>query len=122
MKTTPADVALIIGLALIIGTLYARYWSPNAAPPTHALIRVDDAPARRVPLHVNDRIVVTGRLGDSVLEVRDGRIRFASSPCRRKVCIRSGWMHDAHDATACLPNRVTLSLAAADPHYDGVSQ
>ncbi|WP_348675640.1 NusG domain II-containing protein [uncultured Abyssibacter sp.] len=121
-RPTPADVVLIAVLALVIGGLYARFWAPTAAAPTHALVKVDDAEPLRIPLHVDDRLVVTGRLGDSELEVSRGRIRFLRSPCRHKVCIRSGWLHDAHDATACLPNRVSVSMAASDPRYDGISQ
>jgi hypothetical protein len=121
-RPSPADACLILVLAVTIGSLYGRYWSPAAGPPTHAIVRAEKAPALRVPLHVDARFTVAGRLGNSELEVRDGRIRFVTSPCRRKVCLRSGWMHAAHDATACLPNRITLSLDSPQRQFDGISQ
>lgn len=121
-RPSPADIALILILATAIGALYAQYWSPAAGPPTHALVRAEQQPPLRVPLHVDARFTVHGRQGASHFEVRDGRIRFVASACRRKVCIRSGWMQAAHDATACLPNRVSLSLESAKTHFDGISQ
>ena len=60
-------------------------------------------------------------LGDSILEVEAGRIRFHASPCRGQQCIHSGWLSRAGDFAACLPNRVSVALVSAGTRYDAIS-
>ena len=47
---------------------------------------------------------------ESAAPVEPGRLRFVESPCRNRVCIHRGWLNTAGDSSACLPNRVSVSL------------
>jgi hypothetical protein len=118
---TRADVALVILIAAAIGWLAATHWQPAAAA-AQVEVRVAGQTSGTYPLdHARD-IEVSGPLGVSVLQVRDGRVRFARSPCRNKVCIHSGWLQYSGDATACLPNAVSIALSGRGaPEIDAVA-
>lgn len=51
----------------------------------------------------------------------DGNIRFESSDCPDKVCIRSGALSHPGESAACLPNQLILKVVPAEgQEHDGV--
>lgn len=119
VRPSLADALMIAALMAVIGALYGHYWTTSAA--RQARVTVSGQPPMTVDLAVDQQFSVHGRIGHSTLEVADGRIRFVDSPCRHQVCVRSGWQSRAMDATACLPNRVSITLVGGDPEYDAVN-
>jgi len=108
------DIAILILLCGLLGALYGRYWQAPT-PATEVEVTAMDHVIGRYPLDRPRTWKVRGREGDSVLQIDDrGRVRFLSSPCRNKICIHSGWLSHAGDATACLPNRVSIRLIGGD--------
>jgi len=57
-----------------------------------------------------------------VLEVRDGRVRVASSDCKQQLCVRHGWIERPKEALLCLPNHITVELVGEDAEYDAISR
>jgi hypothetical protein len=53
---------------------------------------------------------VRGPLGLTRIEIREGRVRVASSPCPLKICERAGWIESAGEMIVCLPNEVVVRL------------
>ncbi len=65
------------------------------------------------------RYPFTGQDGIQVLvEVQDGRVRFAESGCPDKVCVHTGWLSRAGQTAACLPAGILIKVEKADG--DGV--
>ena len=64
---------------------------------------------------------VHGPLGDSVIEIREARVRFLESPCRGQQCVHSGWLDAAGELAACLPNRISIQLLGRHPRFDAVN-
>ncbi len=62
------------------------------------------------PLGSDRTVTVSGPLGDTVVEIRDGQARVLSSPCAEKICVRSGAIARPGQWIACLPNRVILDV------------
>ncbi len=119
---TRGDLLVLVLAAALIGALYARYWQAPRAATAIELRRGHESP-QRYALSPNRTLRVQGALGESVLELRDGRVRFRSGPCRNQVCVHSGWLAHSGDAAACLPNRVSIRLLGGSPEQavDGVS-
>ena len=111
---TRADkiLALVVGLSAIGLVLYGRYTAEagdalivelvGAAPATHALSNYGVLP-------------VVGPLGVSEIEIGPKGARVISAPCVHKICMRRGWMQQAGDVTACVPNGLVLRIAGAAP-------
>ena len=76
-------------------------------------VEVDQHMAIRAPLDRNQIIPVEGRLGVTQVEIRDGRARILRSPCKNKVCIKSGYIQYADRFAACIPNRVVVKIEGA---------
>lgn len=107
-----AGAAAVAALALNIHTgETVRTLRVTQAGHAHA-----DYPAWR-----DRQIVVNGPLGETVIEIRDGRARVLRSPCTRKICLRAGWLDAAGDAAACVPNRVSIALLGDDARFDAIN-
>jgi hypothetical protein len=112
-KTTLADWLILLFALFMISALYQHYWR-NADVHTdihHAYVYSDNA-TLVLDLREAQTVSVDGSLGISLLQVDEGRVRFVSSPCPGKQCIRSGWQHHPGDFAACLPNRVSIQIGA----------
>ena len=111
---TAADRLLVVALCTGLGGLYAALWQPPVAA-RQAEIRVGGEPVvSTVALDTPQVIHIDGVRGTSILEVADHRIRFVDGPCRNRICIHTGWLSHTGDGTACIPNRVSLSLIGGD--------
>jgi hypothetical protein len=62
------------------------------------------------PLSATERFAVSGPLGDTIIEIKDGRARITASPCENKTCITAGAINTEGAFVACLPNRVILTV------------
>ncbi|MFQ6090864.1 MAG: NusG domain II-containing protein [Candidatus Bipolaricaulia bacterium] len=91
----------------------------SAARGRVALVRVGDTVVRELALNREQRLVVAGRLGETEIEVRDGRVRVVRSPGPWKLCIRRGWISRPGEALICLPNRVTVEIPG-EAGYDAL--
>ena len=56
----------------------------------------------------------SGPLGTTVIEIRDGKARVISSPCRNGICMEAGWS----STLCCLPNRVLLTIENSSKEVD----
>lgn len=116
---TRADQLLLIVMLIGIGVLFRQYWTP----PRQATQAVVSGPQQRLDLDLNadTRVHIHGPLGDSIIEVVDGAVRFVSSPCRHQICVRSGWHHSAGAVAACVPNRISVVLSGGQSEFDAIS-
>jgi len=109
---------VVIAIALAIVTLsYVSLWG-GMQRAALAKISVNGHHWRNVELFEDQIIHVPGVLGDSVLQVHDGRIHFIASPCTQKICIHQGWLKRGGETAACLPNRVSVTILSDNPDYD----
>ena len=64
-------------------------------------------------------LVISGPIGNTLIEIDEGRVRVTESPCRDKICIAAGWQESTGDWAACLPNRVFVRVEGGE-RSDGV--
>ena len=117
---TRADWLLLACLLAVQPWLYWHYWRDQGAADSLVITALGQAP-RHVSLQHDQLLNVHGPLGDSELEIQNGRVRFRASPCRGKQCIHSGWLSRAGDFAACLPNRVSVTLIGEAARYDAIN-
>jgi len=117
---TRADRILILLAVCAMPFLYVHLWFGDE-PARFAQIRNGSNSLVIETLQPDRLLHVAGPLGESIIEVRNGRIRFASSPCTTQVCVRSGWLTKAGEFAACLPNRVSLALVGQNPRFDTIN-
>ncbi len=110
IRVAPLDFAAF-GLALAVVALISIrvYAGPGGAPAVHLR-----GPRQEwiFPLDSERTLAVPGPLGDTVVQIRQGRVRVLSSPCPEKICLRSGDIARPGQWIACLPNRVFIDIQA----------
>ena len=62
------------------------------------------------PLNKNREVEIAGILGNSVIEIQDGRAFFKESPCTNKTCVHMGVVSAENDWAACLPNDIFIRV------------
>lgn len=117
---TRGDVLVLLLATVLLSTLYIYYWSGSGRD-SQALVMVNGKSWARLNLFNNQDFRVSGALGDSVLRVRDGKVRFMDSPCSTKQCVHQGWISRSGEVAVCLPNRVSIRIPAVDPRYDSIN-
>lgn len=106
---TLADRLLYLLTLLILPWLFWYFWQPTTMAML-ADIHVNGQFQQRVSLQKNQILLIHGELGDSILQIQDGKIRFKDSPCTIKRCVHSGWLNQSGEFTACVPNKVSIAL------------
>lgn len=87
MTWTRADKFLIAGMVLLNLALFYRLGF-NSTQGSFVVVEVEQKEVSRVPLSTDKVLHISGKLGETEVEIRDGRTRILRSPCKNKVCIK----------------------------------
>jgi hypothetical protein len=117
---TSTDRILIIFVVSALLVMFARLWTDDTDASYLQIQTSNNAPVTE-ELFPDRTLHIKGSLGESVIEINNGRARFISSPCRGQVCVHSGWLHTSGDIAACLPNRVSLTMLGQHPRFDTIN-
>jgi len=55
------------------------------------------------------------------IEVQQGKIRFLKSDCPDKLCVESGWLESNGATSACLPEKVVISVTGEKSDFDVIT-
>jgi hypothetical protein len=102
-------VFLVAGAVIVAFSLFA--WRQGG--PASTVEVKSDAGVFVYSFDEEREIRFSGPLGDTVVMVADGSVRFTESPCRDKICIAQGALTEAGQWAACLPNRVFITVVGA---------
>ena len=121
---TPADRILVVFVLGLIACLGVWQWGRPAGAARYAAIESGGRAVGRFDLQRPHRLRVPGAVGESLVEIDQGRVRFVDGPCRQHLCVRQGWIGRPGAVAVCLPNRVVVQvLGPARPGApDAVSQ
>jgi hypothetical protein len=76
-----------------------------------------------VSLHTNQSFSVPGPLGNTIVVVQDGKVSVAESPCRAKICVRTGHIAHNGDLIVCVPNKVVVRVTGNEElPYDAITR
>lgn len=99
-----------MGILLITGFLSLFLYSGGQSQGAYGVIESQGNAGRRLDLSSDQEVSVSGPLGETVVEVKDGRIRVKRSPCPHQVCVKMGFKGTDGDVVACVPNRVVVRV------------
>jgi hypothetical protein len=108
MKIRPLDILLISVSLLVVGA-FALYAYTGKGKSSTVVI---EASGKRYlyPLGQDRVVKVPGPIGETVVDIRDGRAFVEDSPCRDKLCVHMGSISKPGQWVACLPNKVMVSI------------
>jgi len=112
-------------VALLIsgfGVYFLLNPSAGKDPATTVLVSRDGTRLSAFPLNVDKRIDLNPLGVNMVVEIKDGRVRVASSDCKQQLCVHHGWIQHPGEAIFCLPNHTTVELSGDGTRYDAISR
>lgn len=101
---------LLIGGLLVLSLLSIAVVDRLAGTGSLAVVEVDGQEISRLDLSVDGQRVIKGLLGDTIVQVREGKVRVVKSPCPHKICVRTGWVSKSGNLIVCVPNRVVVRV------------
>ncbi|MDR3019966.1 MAG: NusG domain II-containing protein [Treponema sp.] len=102
------DISIILFAALV--TVYSAYFA-YLKPQGRLQVLIRGQGREWVfPLDAEEKITVTGQLGDTVARIGGGRAWVESSPCENQTCVAAGVISRHGQWAACLPNGVLVIL------------
>ena len=109
MRITIADKILIVSLCILNGWLFMN-WDVGFSKGDWVVVEVNQNEVARLDLAIDQTTLVKGPLGLTKVEVKKGRARIVRSPCKNKVCIKSGYIRYADRLAVCIPNRIVVRI------------
>ncbi|MGD8407218.1 MAG: NusG domain II-containing protein [Thiohalophilus sp.] len=117
---TRADSLLMVFAMILVGTSFYLAWQPSE-PGSLAVIYRQNTLVEELDLSKTTTVRVAGKLGDSIIQVADGRVRFQDSPCQSKFCVHAGWLHQSGEVIACLPNGIHIEVEGSSGRFDALA-
>lgn len=106
---TLADKLLITCIATVsIFILLGLNWLAEPG----AYVNIDEAGNNhyRFNLNKDNRIICHGPVGETVIQIKDGKARVLRSDCPNQICVKSGVIDKAGQIVVCIPNKVILKI------------
>ncbi len=101
---------VLIALCVLLNAGLFYYFGSGMGQGSWVVIEVDQKKVARYALTINRITHVEGPLGKTEIEINEGKVRILRSPCKLKVCIKSGYIQYADRISVCLPNRVVVRI------------
>ncbi|MDR1532502.1 MAG: NusG domain II-containing protein [Clostridiales bacterium] len=112
------DLFIIGGILLAAAVLYiCRSYLAGSGGEVFGEIYVKGRFAMRVSLAEDAEFSLPGRENVG-FTVKNGAIAFTRSDCPDQTCVRSGFLHQPGQVAACLPNGLSIKIAASRPDLD----
>lgn len=111
-------LTIICSVALIV-YLFQTLWSHQHAAKVQ--IRLGDKVYATYNLNLQREVHIHGPIGDAVISIAQGKVRFAKSPCHNQYCVHQGWLTHTGQVAICLPNQISLELIGEEKPYDSLN-
>ncbi|GHT65262.1 hypothetical protein FACS1894110_06710 [Spirochaetia bacterium] len=109
---------VVIGAALAL-TAFSAFMIYAKPQNTYQVMIQNSDKVWVFPLDAEETLTAPGPLGDTVIEIRDRRVRVLSSPCDNQTCVAAGHIDSNGQWVACLPNNVFVAIEGKDD-IDGI--
>tara|TARA_B110000495_G_C22816572_1_gene476687 strand:- start:111 stop:500 length:390 start_codon:yes stop_codon:yes gene_type:complete len=101
---------ILIALCILFNAGLFYYFGSGMGQGSWVVIEVDQKRVARYSLSKDQITDVEGPLGITEVEIRDGKARILRSPCKLKVCIKSGYIQYADRISVCLSSRMVVRV------------
>jgi hypothetical protein len=115
----PFDIPVLAAAAALTLAIAVAVYSGEAAS-SRVIVRSPDK-TWLFPLNAEERITVKGSIGETRIEIHNGRAAIVSSPCGGQICVAAGALHRNGQWVACLPNRIFLLIEGAKDTVDATA-
>ena len=112
MKTVIKDTTVgdkLLFLLLVAASVAGIFISREALPQgSGVIIEVNGRPEYTFPLDKDTTVAVPGPAGNTLVEIRKGKVRVKEASCPNKLCEKQGWV--TKGVIVCLPNHIVITV------------
>jgi hypothetical protein len=126
LKLSPKFTKPLIGDWLVMAAslvavvfMFQTFW--QFVPASQLKIRQGNQVIGTYDLNQMRELKITGPMGESLISINQGKVRFKQSPCHNQYCVHQGWLSRAGQVAICLPNQISLQLMGAKSSYDSLN-
>ena len=96
-------------LLLLVSSVSGIFISREAMPRgSDVIVEVEGRTAYTFTLDTARTFSVPGPFGETVIEIKDRKVRVKEAHCPNRICEKQGWV--ANGVIVCLPNRIVISV------------
>jgi hypothetical protein len=118
-KPLIGDCLIIFASFVAVIFMFQQFWSFEQA--SKLKIRQGNQMIGTYDLNQARELIIHGTLGDSLISINQGKVRFKQSPCNNKYCVHQGWLSRAGQVAICIPNQISLQLIGTKSSYDSLN-
>jgi hypothetical protein len=118
-KPLIGDWLIIFASFVAVIFTFQQLWSFEQA--SKLKIRQGDQVIGTYDLNQRRELIIHGALGDSLISINQGKVRFKQSPCNNQYCVHQGWLSRAGQVAICIPNQISLQLIGTKNSYDSLN-
>lgn len=108
MMIKPFDAVIILLTAGIIAIYLLNTINMNN---DNSFVKIEvEGETYIYPLDSNMTKVFKGAIGNTTVEISNGKAKIIQSDCKNKTCIKIGSIYKNGQSTACLPNRILVTI------------
>ena len=111
-------LVVFASFALVI-FMFQQFWVFEQA--SQLKIRQGNQIVGTFDLNQTRELHIKGPIGESIIFINQGKVRFKQSPCHNQYCVHQGWLSRAGQVAICLPNQISLQLIGAKSSYDSLN-
>ena len=75
------------------------------------IIEINGKPAYTLPLYSDRLLPVDGPSGNTLIEIKEGKVRVKEASCRNQICAKEGWI--SKGVIVCLPNKLVIIVGGS---------
>lgn len=111
-------LVIIVSLSLVV-LMFQQFWRFEHA--SKLKIRQGNQIIGTYDLNQTREIRIKGKLGESLIMINQGKVRFKQAPCNNQYCVHQGWLSHAGQVAICIPNQISIQLLGAKNAYDSLN-
>lgn len=110
---------LVFGIGLLsVAVAFFFLW--DNAVPEEALIYQNGTLLMRLNLNQEKEVKIAGPLGDTIIEIANGKARVKRDPGPKQYCVKQSWLKKSGDIAICAPSHLSLRIAGRARVYDSL--
>ena len=106
-KKLPLKLIDVILIVLSLGLTGFSFGFVYLRPQDSLRVRISSSSGEWIfPLDAEERVSVSGPLGESIVRIHNKEVWMEASPCVNQLCAAQGKIHRGGGWAACLPNGI----------------
>ena len=119
--TTGDKILIAILILLAITSLFAI--NMKRQPGETCSIEVSGKLIDHLKLSENRDLLVNGPIGETLIKIKNHKVRVTHSDCPEKICVKTGWIHKTGEFIVCVPNKVVIKIdGEKNDHFNVITQ